>query len=427
MDRVILGKGCYLDDGVGVNRPNDNQIIVGCSGVGKSMSVMLPTILNMNESSMIATYSKAGDAKRIALYQRCKGYVSEICDLTDPDKSTIGFDPLRYVNSYLDIEDLAKSIILADPNSNNPKDCYWNDSAASLLTALMLAVMMTQDNATMTDVLETIDMFTIKEDGKGIKTSLDALFEAIKREAGMCQAVSAFSDFQQLPYATAGCVRDTLAKAVRRLFPEPIRKMMKMDKQIDFREIANSKMSLIIITSPVNMSLYLFANLIFSTAIKQMLEYAERCEGQRLPRRVRLMFDDFACGSKMHNFSRQIAIFRCAGLSTMMLLQSESQLNSIYTDAEAATILDNVSAYVYFPGGLDITTCRNISQRMDVPMSDIMYAPMGKVIIMQSGKKPITVPRYDIYRSQEYLDFMDSTYEKANEQKKSAKKIFRRG
>lgn len=406
MDKVVLGKGCFVEDGIGVMRPNNNQIVVGCSGTGKSLSVMLPTILNMNESSMIGTFAKAGEARKIATYQKTKGYVTEICDLMDPEGSTIGFDPLHYVSSYLDVEDLSKSIVLADPNSNNPKDIYWNDAATSLLTALILGVMMTEENPTMTDVLEMFDDMKIEEDGKGIKCSLDHFFARIKSKAGNCQAVSAYSDFVQLPYGTAGCVRDSLAKCLRRLFPEPIRQMMRKEKQIDFERLASEKTSLLIITSPVNVSLYLFANLLFGTCIKNLLEFAERCDNQKLPRHVRLMFDDFAVAAKINEFSNHIAIFRAAGLSAMMLLQSEDQLRELYSEAEATTILNNCSCYVYFPGGMDLTTSKSVSQRLDVPLTEVMYASIGKVIVMQSGKRPVTVERYDTLHSKEYQEYL---------------------
>lgn len=412
MDKVILGEGCYVNDEIGTFRPNNNQMVVGCSGTGKSMSVMLPTILNMNESSMIGTYSKAGEARKIAEYQRRKGYTTEICDLMEPENSTVGFDPLKYVGSYLDVEDLSKGIILADPDSKNPKDIYWNDAAASLLNALILGTMMTEDNPSMTDVLEMFDNMKIEEDGKGIKCSLDNFFAMIRSKAGNCQAVAAYSDFVQLPYGTAGCVRDSLAKCLRRLFPDPIRQMMRLESQIDFERLATQKTSLLIITSPVNVSLYLFANLLFSTCIKQLLEYAELCKEQRLPRPVRLMFDDFAVAAKINNFANHIAVFRAAGLSAMMLLQSEDQLRELYSEAEATTILNNCSCYMYFPGGMDLTTCKNVSQRLDVPVTDIMYASTGQVIVMQSGKKPVTVARYDTLNSREYQEFLEVTQKK---------------
>lgn len=407
IDRVILGKNCYLDGCSGKLRPNNNQIVVGCSGTGKSVSVMLPTILSMENSSCILTYSKPGEARSLAEYLESRGYYTLICDLSEPERSNISFDPLQYVCSYLDIEDLSANIVLANPMSNAPQNTYWNDSGMCLFSSLIEAVLMTKDEPCLSDVLDLFDKLEIKESGKGISTTLDKFFFRIKAKASNCPAVSNFADFQQLPYSTAGCVRDTLAKAIRRMFPEPIREMMRMKKYIDFERLATERTALFIITSPINTSLYFFANILFATAIRKLLEYAQQCENQHLPRPVRLYFDDFACGAPINDYPKYISIFRAAGISAMMLFQSESQLNELYSYEGAATILNNCSSYAYFPGGMDLATCQSISRRLDKPMTEVMYMPGGNVIIMQNGEKPVVVPRYDTFHSKLYLDYQE--------------------
>ena len=408
MDRIILADNYYLDnDGLGTQRPNNNIIIAGTTGTGKSTSILEPTIDHTNESSMIVSLNKRAKAWELARKKAHRGYKTYVCDLVDPERSTGILDPLRYVTSILDVDDLSRSIVLADPEWKNTKDAYWNNSAIVLCKALILLTLMIVPNATMSHVLYLFDSLEIKEDGKGITTSLDDIFENLEMCYGKCPAVTTFWDVRQLGYNTAGCVRDSLAKALRRVFPEPIREMMKGDNLIDFEELATKKTMLMIITSPVNTSVYLYANLVFGIAIKQLLEFAERREEQRLPRPVRLMFDDFACGAKINDFSRHISIFRSAGISAMMFLQSESQLRQMYSDAESENILNNCSVYVYLTGGMDMVTCRNISRRLDVPLADIMYAPMGQVIIMQAGQKPVRTKRYDIFNNKEYKEEKD--------------------
>lgn len=49
MDKVILAKNVVLDGGLGSSRPNDNQMILGGTGTGKSMSIVLPTLCHMRE------------------------------------------------------------------------------------------------------------------------------------------------------------------------------------------------------------------------------------------------------------------------------------------------------------------------------------------------------------------------------------------
>ena len=410
MDKVILAEGiCLKDDEIGRVRPNDNEIIIGATGTGKTMSVFMPTVLNTNNKSLVVSLSKRAEAWALVDYMRRKGYLTYVCDLVDPDCSTGIIDPLQMTTSYLDVVNLAKQIVLADPDSKNVKDIYWIDGAILLLNALMLVAMMVIDNATMADVLDLFDSLVIEEDGKGITTSLDQMFDDVELWSGKSPAVTAFADLRQLPYTTSACIRDSLAKALRRMFPEPIRRMMRGDKHklVNFETIAKKKTMLMIITSAVNTSLYLFADLVFGIAIKQLLEFAEKCEGQRLPQSVKLIFDDFACGARINDFSKHISIFRSAGISAMMFLQSESQLRHMYSESESENIINNCSVYAYLTGGMDLSTCTNISKRLDVPLTDILYAPLGQVIVMQAGKSPVRSNRYDTLNSREYKEYME--------------------
>lgn len=50
------------------------------------------------------------------------------------------------------------------------------------------------------------------------------------------------------------------------------------------------------------------------------------------------MCDDFAVSAKIHEFENYISIFREAGISVSILVQSLSQLTSLYGDAKATTM-----------------------------------------------------------------------------------------
>ena len=130
-----------------------------------------------------------------------------------------------------------------------------------------------------------------------------------------------------------------------------------------------------IICSSVKTSLHNFSNLIYDKAIKVLFGYAQELEDGKLPRKVRLFFDDFGCTSSViQSFLEHISIFRGAGLSVMLLIQSESMLRSIYGEDKSKTILNNCSTYLYLPGGMDEQTCSSVSRRMNMPQEEVMYA-----------------------------------------------------
>lgn len=126
-----------------------------------------------------------------------------------------------------------------------------------------------------------------------------------------------------------------------------------------------------------------------------------------LPREVRYIFDDFACTAPIQGWANDISLFRSAGLSAIMLLQSEQQLEAIYKD-DAPIIRQNCAVYAYFPGGFDDKSCEIVSKRMCLPYDEVLYAPLGKVFIMQSGKKPVHIQRYDTLNSEEYLEYLEA-------------------
>lgn len=415
MNKTILGQDVVLEGGLGFERPNDNQLIIGPSGSGKSMSVFWPTLLHICDNpnaddncSFIGTFAKDSNVTKAVNFFKRRNYDTPICNLAYPEEGTVMPDPLHYVSSDDDITHMCKSIAYANPDyqRSNHFDPYWKDGNVCLLTALTYKVLMTEDNPTIIDILDLFDRLKIEENGKGITTSLDDEFDAISSVSPQSAAVRYFSAFRQLPYATAGCVRDDLDKAIHTMFPESLRKAIGVKDNIDFISLADKPTALFVVTSSINTTLYSFANMIFSLAIKQLLDYAHANSNHKLPRHVRLMFDDFSCGFPVVDYEKHIAIFREAGISSMMLIQSEAQLTQTYGEAGTTCILDNVSSIVFFPGGLNYATCKSVAARIDRPLDEVMYMKMGKVIIMTSGQKPRIVKRYNTLEDELYQEFL---------------------
>ena len=80
--------------------------------------------------------------------------------------------------------------------------------------------------------------------------------------------------------------------------------------------------------------------------------------------------DDFATNCKIAQFPRMISSIRSRGISTMLMIQAESQLASSYGD-DFATIISNCDTYVYL-GGNDVKTAAAVAERADLPMKKIL-------------------------------------------------------
>lgn len=408
-DSIVLGNNYILPGSdVGKTRPNANALVVGISGCGKSTSVILPTVGRMEHSNPILNYAKEPDAYAMARYLKAKGYKVHILNINHPEKSTVSFDPVLSIESYEDIDSLSAAIV--DAAIKQTVDDYWQAKAKPLNASLITAALMTakeKSSPGMADVLNLFDKLLPHENGYSVETPLDNMFYELEKAAPGCYAVREYSAWHSLPYRTASCVRDILAAALSLVFPESIRKMMQEKTQFDAEHFSNNKEALIVITSAIDPSQAYYANLFYRDTERQLLRYASTCPNGELPREVRYIFDDFACTAPIQGWVNDISLFRSAGLSAIMLLQSEQQLEAIYKD-DAPIIRQNCAVYAYFPGGFDDKSCEIVSKRMCLPYDEVLYAPLGKVFIMQSGKKPVHIQRYDTLNSEEYLEYLEA-------------------
>ena len=124
-----------------------------------------------------------------------------------------------------------------------------------------------------------------------------------------------------------------------------------------------------------------------------------------------MLCDDFATGGRILNFPEYISIFREAQISVTMLIQSESQLRAMYSPEDAVTIINNCDTYVYM-GGMDISTSKNISIRLNEPLEDVLYMPVNRAVVFRRGSRPVVTERYHILEDERYQK-VTAAYEEA--------------
>ena len=406
-DKMILGKNAVYSTDPSETGLNNNVLAVGGSGSGKTTSILETRLLETLQSSLVISVSKKRLISHYEALFRARGYRTLVLDFTDPDNSQACYDPLSYLCSYHDISFLADAIVMSSPHKQGVRsdDPFWDSAASSLLSSLIGYTLIKQgENATFTDVLEVFDLLDFSTVGSIITTNYDAQFEQIAALDPHCFAVTCWGAFRKLPAKTAGCVVSTLHTALDPFTPE-LRKNIRNGVPIDIEQIASEKTVLWVITSAVNPSLHFFASNFFAQAIKQLFEFAESRQSGILPLPVHFLFDDFAVGASLYNFERDIAIMREKGLSATLLLQSEHQLRAMYGEDNAETIIENCDSYVFL-GGTSLSTARNISERLDVPLSDVLNLPIGEAVIFRRGQRPMKTQRYNLYENEAYKNLM---------------------
>lgn len=420
-DKIIFGQEAIFTTNSDFTGVNNNALVCGGSGSGKTMSISEPLLLNTYNSSLIVTVTKRKLIDKYTPLFTKRGYEVEVLNLVHPQESTINIDPALSMKEDADAVFLANAVVRSVPNKDGSYlGEYWVNSAISLFTAEIGYCMWQYGGVHLEEALKLNDELRFFGDDNGITTLLDPMFDEMEEMVGASHfAIRCWHTFKDLPYSTAACVYSTLNSIIDTLFTTSLRKMMVTAPPLPIEEAGDKKMLIFVYTSAVNPALNCYANLLYSHMIKALFEYAESLPEGKLPVPVHMLCDDFATGSPIVNFPDYISVFREKGISATLLVQSESQLEKIYGRQNTVTIVNNCDTYVYM-GGMDIATAENVCKRLGEPIEDVLNMPIGKVYVFRRGQKPIYTDRYRIRENARYRKLTKDFEERIQKNHKSA-------
>ena len=121
---------------------------------------------------------------------------------------------------------------------------------------------------------------------------------------------------------------------------------------------------------------------------------------------MRFVLDDFAANVYIENFDKLVSVIRSRNISVSIILQSLTQLQSMYSKEQADTIVTNCDHLLYL-GGQDIETARYVGYRSNRTEDNILLMPIGKAYLIERGKRGILIDRIPPYEKEslppEYL------------------------
>ena len=436
---------------------NKNILVIGGSGSGKTRFFVKPSLLQMH-SSYVVTDPKGqllretgkllahGGPKRDENGKPVRDkhgkvvyepYRIKVLNTINFSKS-MKYNPLAYVRSEKDILKLV-NVIIANTKGDGEKSSedFWIKAERLLYCALIGYIWYEAEpeEKNFITLLELINACEAREDDETYKSPVDILFDELAQAQPEHFAVKQYVKFKM---AAGKTLKSILVSCGARLSPFDIKELRDImtEDELELDTMGDRKTALFLIMSDTDTTFNFVIAMLQSQLFNLLCDKADDLYNGRLPVHVRCLLDEFANIGQIPNFDKLIATIRSREISASIILQSQSQLKTIYKDA-ADTRVGNCDVTLFL-GGKEKSTLKEISELLGKETIDslsqsenrgaqtshgLSYQKLGKelmtqdeIAVMDGGKcilqlrgvRPFFSDKYDLTKHPRYKYLSDA-------------------
>ena len=436
---------------------NKNILVIGGSGSGKTRFFVKPSLLQMH-SSYVVTDPKGqllretgkllahGGPKRDENGKPVRDkrgkvvyepYRIKVLNTINFSKS-MKYNPLAYVRSEKDILKLV-NVIIANTKGDGEKSSedFWVKAERLLYCALIGYIWYEAEpeERNFITLLDLLNACEAREDDETYKSPVDILFDELAQAQPEHFAVKQYVKFKM---AAGKTLKSILVSCGARLSPFDIKELRDImtEDELELDTMGDRKTALFLIMSDTDTTFNFVIAMLQSQLFNLLCDKADDFYNGRLPVHVRCLLDEFANIGQIPNFDKLIATIRSREISASIILQSQSQLKTIYKDA-ADTIVGNCDVTLFL-GGKEKSTLKEISELLGKETIDslsqsenrgaqtshgLSYQKLGKelmtqdeIAVMDGGKcilqlrgvRPFFSDKYDLTKHPRYKYLSDA-------------------
>ena len=334
---------------------NGNMLVIGGSGTGKTRSVILPNILQMNGSYVIN--DSTGDLLfTTGRLLKKHGYDIKVLDFTDAEHSN-HYNPLYYIRTEQEVDLLIETIIFNTSMEHKSENDFWEQSERKLLSAVINYVVEGYTvGRTFSDV---IDMLSLENPQDASK--FNDIFKDLPEESS---ARKCFTEFNTIAQSTRHSIFISALCRLQIFIAPHINKITSSD-DIEINSI-NEKKTAIFVIQGQDPTSSVITTMLYSQI---RMNIYQKCEKNRKendlakynPIPVFFMMDDLCHYCSMIPIElHHLSIVRMYGIHVLLTIDSISQLQKLYPD-DWRYIIGNCSNIIYL-GSYEINTIDFISK-----------------------------------------------------------------
>lgn len=389
----ILADGIAVSNDTNSTGFNNNDLIIGSSGSGKTGGYVIPNLQNLNDSIVVSD-TKGRLTKMFKKPLTERGYRVCTIDLVNPKKSC-GYNPLNGIRRYKngkyreqDVLTLASNIVpmldVVEP--------FWEQAAAGYIAFLIAFCLETlpPEEQNMISVCKLHTRF-VKPGGnlsfmKWAETHKNSY--AAKKYTRLSSSITAEKMWSSILEFANRALEPFDFEEARTIFENP--------DSFDISSLGKEKTALFLNVSDTDRTFDQLANIFYTQALQILCSIADSHPDGKLKIPVRIIMDDFAASARIPDFDKIISVIRSRDISVSLILQSMTQLEAMYSHAEATTIINNCDHIIYL-GSQDLQTAEFIGNRIFQAPDTVLCTPRDKAIIISSGEKAVIANKIKPY------------------------------
>lgn len=412
-DNVLLTQSERLTMGKPSNvkyARNQNVLVVGGSGSGKTRFYVKPNLMQMH-SSYVVTDPKGTTLPECGkMLQRgqpivrngeiigYKPYSIRVFNTIDFDKS-MHYNPFAYIRPKTREQDILRTVEVLIANTTGEQkggDEFWVKAEKLLYTSYiaLILTMCPEEEWNFETLIDFVNASECREDNETFKNAIDWAFYYLEKwiekdwekDEKFAEQNANYSDlidievepwraslgrfavrqYKAYKLAAGKTAKSILISCSTRLAPFSIDRILEITSydEMHLDTVGDELTALFIIVSDTDDTFNFLVAMMYTQLFNLLCTKADNNpDGSgRLKYPVRCLIDEFANIKQIPQFEKIISVIRSRGISASIILQTKSQLKSLYKD-NAETIEGNCDSLLFL-GGKEKTTLKDISESL---------------------------------------------------------------
>lgn len=362
-DNMIYSENFFRSIDDRKTRLNNNLLVIGGAGTGKSRFVVKPNMLQMN-ASYVVTDPSGEILISMGTALKENGYKIKIFNISDMSHSN-RYNPLEYIRNEAGVSMLIDCFIKNTTGKGSKGDEFFTNAERLLYSACIFYLRDFSDDASsknMASVLQLVNASAVDENNANAKSPLDTLFDYLPQDSIAWKYYKAFKQ------AAGKTLKSIIISCVTRLQPfmtPQVANLTKVDN-LELDKIGDEKTALFIITPQADRTYSFLASMLYSQLFETLYYKGEQSKAQggseRMKYPVRCLMDEFANIGEVPEFPSKLSTMRKYNISATIILQDKSQIEAMYKD-EWKTLVANCDNILYL-GSSEPDTLKYMSEKL---------------------------------------------------------------